>query len=490
VEIIVENLKVFPSQSETCLLDIPYLALNSNEITGLWGPSGSGKSTFINCLNGLVFFDKRYRTQGHIRFEKQGKTLLLKGGQRFENIQKSLGVFTILQFLYEGLSPLHTIGTSIFDMVKPFYKTKAELTEAAIQKILTLGLPADTLQRYPDTLSGGEIQRCQLMSALLSDVSYFLLDEATSALDRENSLLILHKLVALKTTQNCGSLLVSHDRQIIEQFTDRILTIENGRFISEETYKIEYPNVTFTSQRETLQQQKVLLQGIGISKTYLHPSTKHAVNKPLFENIQLIINESHFVGLCGPSGSGKSTLGKILAGLESVDNGSIQFEGLTDGERTSRELKKRRLACPFLYQDALQSFHPAYTMKQIIRRHMLEAKAQNLLADDEVVGKLMAGLDLHQDLLLLYPHQLSGGQAQRFQLLLALIFNPKILIMDEPFSFLDSKTVDKTMQFLHYLREKNKLSVLCISHQTELLFPLCDAVMQLTSGSLFIKKTP
>ncbi len=489
MKIIVERLKVFPSQSDTCLLDIPYLALNTNEITGLWGPSGSGKSTLINCLNGLVFFDQRYRTEGHIIFEKPEKTLFLKEGMPYQHIQRSLGIFTILQFLYEGFSPLHKIGTTLFDMVKPFYNTRAEFIDAAKQQIRELGLPSDTLQRYPDTLSGGEIQRCQLMAAMLCDVSYFLLDEVTSALDKTNRLSLLNKFIEFKLDRNCGSLLISHDREVIEHFTDRVLTIEKGAIISVNSNKIVVSNLNIIPKIESFQQQKVILKGVELSKTYTTPGEKNTDKAKILDKVNLNIREGHFVGLCGPSGSGKSTLGKILAGLELPDSGSIFLKGLTEGEQTVNDLKKRRLACPFLYQDALQSLHPAYTIQQTIHRNFLEAKAQNLLIHDDAIEKIMIGLNLGHNLLSLYPHQLSGGQAQRFQLMLALLFNPEILIMDEPFSFLDLKTVEQTMQFLQHLKEINKLSILCISHQTELLVPFCDEVFQLTSGTLNAKKT-
>jgi peptide/nickel transport system ATP-binding protein len=85
-----------------------------------------------------------------------------------------------------------------------------------------------------------------------------------------------------------------------------------------------------------------------------------------------------------------------------------------------------------------------------------------------------------------FPHQLSGGQAQRVQLALALMFEPGVLIMDEPFAFIDEESTASILNTLNGYKQSRGLSIFCISHQEIILKLFCDEVFRLVDGS-FLK---
>lgn len=186
----------------------------------------------------------------------------------------------------------------------------------------------------------------------------------------------------------------------------------------------------------------------------------------IFKNISLTVRDGEFVSIVGPSGCGKTTLLRVINGLLSPSSGQIFIDGK---EQTGSD---NELVMGFVFQGA--SLLPWRTsLKNVLLG--LEGRKQPREAEEiarfylNLVG--LSGFENH------YPHQLSGGMQQRVNLARALVVNPRILLMDEPFAALDAQT--RTFMQLELLRiwSQTKKTVIFITHMISEAILLSDRVV-------------
>lgn len=184
--------------------------------------------------------------------------------------------------------------------------------------------------------------------------------------------------------------------------------------------------------------------------------------------VELRISEREFVCVIGPSGCGKSTLLSLLAGFERPNAGTI----LLDGESITGPGVERGLV-PQSY-----SLFPWRTVAENVRfgldmRKLPRQRARELA--DEFVG--LVGLREHADH---FPRQLSGGQKQRVAIARALANQPRMLLMDEPFSALDSQTRRSMQQHLLRLWTSIALTICFVTHDLDEAILLADRIVVLS----------
>lgn len=158
--------------------------------------------------------------------------------------------------------------------------------------------------------------------------------------------------------------------------------------------------------------------------------------------------------ILGPSGAGKSTLLKIIAGLILADKGTIKFDNTIwfDSEtKYNKKVQERQVG--FVFQD--DALFPNMTVEQ----HLSYGTT-----DLNYIGELLEMGELDQ-LKHRYPKQLSGGQQQRLAILRALSTKPKLLLMDEPFSALDTALKNRMMERLKLIFEEQNTTVIMVTHQ-------------------------
>lgn len=186
----------------------------------------------------------------------------------------------------------------------------------------------------------------------------------------------------------------------------------------------------------------------------------------IFKNISLTVRDGEFVSIVGPSGCGKTTLLRVINGLLSPSSGQIFIDGK---EQTGSD---NELVMGFVFQGA--SLLPWRTsLKNVLLG--LEGRKQPREAEEiarfylNLVG--LSGFENH------YPHQLSGGMQQRVNLARALVVDPRILLMDEPFAALDAQT--RTFMQLELLRiwSQTKKTVIFITHMISEAILLSDRVV-------------
>lgn len=202
----------------------------------------------------------------------------------------------------------------------------------------------------------------------------------------------------------------------------------------------------------------------NIGKTYYTDSSEVAA----IEDISLEVNKGEFIGIVGPSGCGKSTLLSILNKQLEPTKGYINYNDKTIGY--------------MLQEDAL------FDWLNVLDNCLLGLKIKNILNKDnkEYVINLLNKYGL-SEFIYSYPNNLSGGMRQRVALIRTLASKPDILIMDEPFSALDSQTRLSISTYVHDILKQEEKTLLLVTHNIEEALNLCDKVVVLTKRPSKIK---
>ena len=188
-----------------------------------------------------------------------------------------------------------------------------------------------------------------------------------------------------------------------------------------------------------------LLSLQNISKVY----NSNVGNFEVFKKINFEINENENVFLFGPSGCGKSSLLNIISGLDKPEKGEIFF--------LNKKLSNNHHS--FLKNDIGIIFQDHYLISELNTFENIQLKTNNLSAIDEILDYFQ--LD---DLKNKYPNQLSNGQKQRVCVARALVNRPKLLVADEPTSYLDRENADLVIDLIIKSSKKFKVSSIVASH--------------------------
>jgi len=186
----------------------------------------------------------------------------------------------------------------------------------------------------------------------------------------------------------------------------------------------------------------------GIEKCFLND--KESVK--VLENINIDVEKGSFVSIVGPSGCGKSTLLYLIAGLEKADKGDIRVSGKEVTEPGPDRVVVFQESGLFPWLTVLENVTYGLRLKNVPKAKAKE-KAANILKMVHLSKYLEA-----------YPHQLSGGMKQRVSIARALVMEPDILLMDEPFSALDEQTRMVLHKELLDIWKKTKVTIFFVTH--------------------------
>jgi oligopeptide transport system ATP-binding protein len=189
------------------------------------------------------------------------------------------------------------------------------------------------------------------------------------------------------------------------------------------------------------------------------------------------------LGIVGESGSGKSTIARALLRLVPAAAGAAEFRGADlfrlDGER----LRAMREHLQIIFQDPLASLDPRMTVGEIIAEPLLEFRPTLPAAGRRAaVLAMMQRVGLSPQQLDRFPHEFSGGQAQRIGIARALVLRPQVLVCDEPISALDVSIKSQVVNLLKDLQQEFGLAVLFIAHDLAAVRFSCDRILVLYLG--------
>jgi ABC-type glutathione transport system ATPase component len=201
-------------------------------------------------------------------------------------------------------------------------------------------------------------------------------------------------------------------------------------------------------------------------------------------DVSLSVAPGETVGLIGETGSGKSTLARTVLGLVRATAGSVVLDGedvTAHGPRQWRDLRRRGVV-QYVFQDPLRSLDPDLTVEASLTEPLLVRG----VARQEAVARVRAFLPrvrLPADLLGRLPGELSGGQRQRIAVARALVTEPRLVILDEPVSALDSANRVQVLEILKELRATG-VALVFISHDLGSVAGIADRVAVLYRGEL------
>lgn len=203
----------------------------------------------------------------------------------------------------------------------------------------------------------------------------------------------------------------------------------------------------------------------------------HAVQGISFE-----VKRGETLGIVGESGCGKSTLGRMLTGLDRPTSGSITFDGedLIDLIKAGHRNVSRRIQ--YVFQDPLASLNPRKTIRTILEAPLIHLLKLGKVEREERLKELMQAVNLAPEFLDRYPHEFSGGQAQRIGIARALAADPELIVLDEPVSALDVSVQAQVLNILDDLKEQFGLTFLFISHDLSVVESVSDRVVVLYFG--------
>jgi mannopine transport system ATP-binding protein len=207
----------------------------------------------------------------------------------------------------------------------------------------------------------------------------------------------------------------------------------------------------------------------------IHDVWRRYGNVTAVGGVSLTVGAGEFVSLLGPSGSGKTTLLMMLAGFEEPDEGR-----LTVGDRDITRLAPNKRDIAMVFQR--YALFPHMTVADNIAFPLRMRRVGRAERDDKVRRALaMVKLDAHADR---KPAELSGGQQQRVALARAIVFEPPVILMDEPLGALDKKLRQHMQIELRQLQQRLGATVIYVTHDQEEALTMSDRVAVINGGSL------
>ena len=207
--------------------------------------------------------------------------------------------------------------------------------------------------------------------------------------------------------------------------------------------------------------------------------------RKILEDLNLSLNQGEILGLLGPNGVGKSTIFNIIIGLLKPNYGSVFIE------------KKNVTQDPIFFRTKNYKIgyvpqHGGY-FHDLTLRENLKAISEIVIKEkklrEERVNLLISKFEL-ESLQNIKAEFLSGGQKKRLVISLALLSNPKILLLDEPFAALDIMTIKNLQQIIVDLQTQHNISIILCDHQARDLLSCVDLAIVLSNGRVIAKDTP
>lgn len=196
------------------------------------------------------------------------------------------------------------------------------------------------------------------------------------------------------------------------------------------------------------------------------------------DGVNLKVDRGEFVAIVGPSGSGKSTLLHIIGGVDSPVDGKVYIDGNDIANYSSKELAYfRRRKVGLIYQ-----FYNLIPNLTVMHNIELPLKLDNRKINEKEFSDIVLRLGI-ENKLDFFPSELSGGQQQRVAIARSLIYNPSIILADEPTGNLDRKNSKEIIDIFKYFNRTLKQTIILITHDEEIALQ-SDRIVTIVDGKI------
>ena len=511
------------------------LNVKDGERVGLVGSSGSGKSMLLRAAIGLVPSNCKITGSCHVG----NAQTVGANDSALANIRgKYVGV--VFQQADRALNPIMSVSEQIALPLRLHYNLDEDDIQNRVKVMLEkVGLGANILNKRTFELSGGQMQRVGIATALITCPKLILADEPTTALDSVTQKDVVNMLTSLVDNMGASMLFVTHDFSVLSSAATRCYVLDSGRLVDSARVDelLENPKVhstkqlVFAARALSLSKNSSSFYDNDLSFDNKSDSNRNDSSKDdcIFnaKNIHVVLGSSknrvealkgvdfnlkvgESLALIGGSGSGKTTLIRSLLGLQEISEGRIEYCGkVVETVENAKKLNLKdsayvnmRRQCSLVFQHPFAALDPRWTVRKSVAEP-LEIWRKNMSFDSNTVDSRdvdSRDVDSHaidskmDDVLNLvgldpkvfagrYPCELSGGQAQCVAIARALINNPRVLVADEPMSAIDVAERTRILDAFNVIRA-NRPNMACVfvSHDLGMIQHLASSVVVLKDG--------
>ena len=221
-----------------------------------------------------------------------------------------------------------------------------------------------------------------------------------------------------------------------------------------------------------------MIQLENICKQYTnHNHTVRAV-----DNASFFVAPNDRVGIAGGSGSGKSTLLRLIAMLEKPTSGTLRLFGEDISQIQNHTEVYRSLQ--MMFQNPLAVIPPRMNLEAFLLEPYINYGLMDIAAAKDDIRKWMQRVDLPENTVNKYPHEVSGGQLQRVVLARIMLMNPKLVLFDEPTSALDAVNQKLVLDLLQKIYTEQPFGYVFVSHDIGLLQAITDRIIVMKDGQI------
>ncbi|MBE5842646.1 MAG: ABC transporter ATP-binding protein [Butyrivibrio sp.] len=235
------------------------------------------------------------------------------------------------------------------------------------------------------------------------------------------------------------------------------------------------------SPKQNSTEPKPCLSGRGLTKVF----GVGKVQTVAVDHVDFDFNEGEIISIVGESGSGKTTLSKMLLGLISTTEGTIEYQGKPRDISTNAKKKEYWKNIQPIFQDPFSSYNIFYKIDAVLDDCLNMRGFKNLPEEQKIQMKTEACSFVnlkYAELTNKYPFELSGGQMQRLMIARIFLLKPKILMADEPTSMIDACSRATILDMLLKLRDEINMTIIFITHDIGLAYYISDKVYIMEHG--------